>query len=190
MFYGADGELAGFSNTSVLNVEVDGRTLAVFSAGVYVRLAYQGGEASARFGLIEALRQKLRAPHIPLSYMAMASSPAPYHLYATTMPQLWPVAHEAPPVEVERAIRAVSELRKLVAVDGDAWRVKTYVKPDDPDRIRRSARLRNHPNMGFYEARNPARDHAEAATALLVWIPLDARNIAGAALRLISGSRR
>ncbi|MEO0602588.1 MAG: hypothetical protein AAF211_14185, partial [Myxococcota bacterium] len=78
LFYAKSGALVGFSNAAVLRIDVDGRSHAVFSAGVYFRLCVRGGSASVVFGLTEALRYKLLAPHVPLAYMAMASSPAPY----------------------------------------------------------------------------------------------------------------
>lgn len=183
LFYGADGRLGGFSNAAVLELTVEGRPHAVFSAGVYVRLAYRGGDASAYFGLTEALRRKARAPHVPLAYMSMACNPATYHLLST-MPRLWPAPGEAPPPHVEEGVRAASAARGLDALADDPWRVRTFVRPEDPERIRRSRSLRDQPTLRFYEARNPGWADPQDATGLLVWIPLDLPNIAGASLRM------
>ena len=186
LFYGADGELAGFSNAALSIVDIAGREHGVFSAGVYIRLAYRGGDASVLFGLSEALRQKALAPRRPLSYMAMASSPAPYHLYASSVPRLWPAPGVDTPADVEQAIRTVARARGLEPSGGDPWLVRTYVKPEDPERIRRSSRLRDQASVAFYEARNPTWADPERATALLVWIPLDARNLLGGLRRVMA----
>jgi len=185
LYYGGDGELAGFSNLSVLTIDVDGRARAVFSAGTYIRLAYRGGDVGAIFGFTEALRQKLRAPLVPLAYLAMASNPAPYHLHTTTMPRLWPAPGKEPPAYVTSALRAVAELRGLVAVDGDPWRVQSYVQPREPERLRRSRRLAEHPSTRFFERRNPGWADPDAPTALLVWMPLDLTDIVRAVGRVL-----
>lgn len=185
LFYGEDGSLVGFSNASVLRVDVEGRAQAVFSAGVYFRLAYRGGDASVFFGLTEALRQKALAPHVPLAYMAMASSPAPYDLYYRHADRLWPSPDAAMPHHVAKAIEAAADLRRLRRVDGHPCRVESFVAAEDPKRIRSSKRLRNQPSTRFYEALNPNWAHPDRPTALLVWIPLDLRDIVGAMVRLL-----
>ncbi|MEM6929219.1 MAG: hypothetical protein AAF602_19930 [Myxococcota bacterium] len=190
LFYDKAGALVGFSNAAVLRIDVAGRSQAVFSAGVYFRLSVRGGPASVVFGLTEALRYKLLAPYVPLAYLAMASSPAPYDLYYRHAKRLWPSPDAEMPPSVAAAIEAASEARGLRRIDGDRCRVETYVAPDRPDRIRRSKRLRGQPSTRFYEAANPGWADHERPTALLVWIPLGLRDILGALLRLVGLRRR
>ncbi len=90
LFYGTRDELAGFTFAGIHRMHHGGRTHAVFGAGVFFRLGYQGGKSSALFGLREALRFKLREPRTPLAYCTRSSSPAVYRLLASTMPEIYP----------------------------------------------------------------------------------------------------
>lgn len=177
LFHG-EGELAGFSNAKVLDVEAGGAPQRVFSAGVYFRLRYRGGREAAHFGFSEALREKLRRPHLPLAYVCMASNPAVYRLHHRLARRLWPHPVERTPASVGEALSAVVEARGLQPLDGDPWRVRSFVRPDDPARLRRSRRLRRCPAARFFMDRNPGWADAERATALLLWVPLDLPDIA------------
>ena len=178
LFHG-DGELAGFSNARVLEVKAGRRTHRVFSAGVYFRLRYRGGGRQAvRFGFAEALREKLRRPHLPLAYLCMASNPAVYRLHRQLANRVWPLPGGAPPPELAAAVKAVCDARGLEPVEGDLWRVRSFVRPDHPERLRRSAQLRRCPDARFFDARNPDWADPERPTALLLWVPLDLQDIA------------
>lgn len=128
LFYGEDGALAGFSNAAVLSVEVGGRTVRAFSAGVDVSLRYQGGPAAARFGFGGALREKLRHPRRPLAYLCMASNPAVDDLHPAVARRVWPRPAEDTPPDVAAAARAVSAARGLSPPPGDppdvAWALR------------------------------------------------------------------
>lgn len=176
LFHG-HGELAGFSNARVLDISVGASPQRVFSAGVYFRLRYRGGREAAQFGFSEALREKLRRPHLPLAYLCMASNPAVYRLHHTLARRLWPHPVDQTPVELRAALDAVIAARGLETVEGDPWRVRSFVRPDDPARLRGSRRLRHCPATRFYERRNPGWADAERATALLLWVPLDLPDI-------------
>lgn len=176
-FYGPKGELAGFSHATIERIEHEGRAHAVFCAGVYFRLAYRGGSQSAFFGLTEALRFKLREPRTPLSYLTRSASPAVYRLLVSTMPRAYPSRRHDTPTEILALVRALGTRRRYVTVGDGPWTVRSVATPHDPKRLHR---LEHEPDVRFYLQHNPrfADGHA-----LLVWIPLDAANIAGGIVR-------
>ncbi len=197
LFHG-DGELAGFSNARVLDVPLLDVPLRdapqrVFSAGVYFRLRYRGGREAARFGFSEALREKIRQPHLPLAYVCMASNPAVYRLHHQLARRVWPHPDAAAPAGLPAALDALITARGLEPVAGDPWRVRSFVRPDDPGRLRRSRGLRGCAAARFFEQRNPGWADPNDPTALLLWVPLDPADIAvglrRATLRAVGRSR-
>jgi hypothetical protein len=170
LFYDGNEELVGFSYCRVDRIEHAGRTQAAFSAGVDFRLGYRGGAPSALFGLSEALRFKLLHPRTPLGYLTSASSPAAYHLLASTMPNVYPSIGHRTPADVEALVRELSRRWHYAPVGKDPWVVRSRAKPHNPSRL---CRLRS-PYSSFYTDRNPRFAEGEA---LLVWIPLDAVSI-------------
>jgi hypothetical protein len=181
LFYGTCDELAGFTFAGIARMDHGGRNYAVFCAGVFFRLGYQGGKWSALFGLREALRFKLREPRTPLAYCTRSSSPAVYRLLASTMPEIYPSRHCETPAEIESVVRAFTARRKYVAVGEGPWVVKSGARPRNAARMRR---IISDPEARFYTELNP---HYAERNALVVWIPLGPRNIVGGLLRLLRG---
>ncbi|APR88066.1 hypothetical protein A7982_13415 [Minicystis rosea] len=182
LFLGRDGELAGFSAARIQRIVVNGREQAVFGAGVHILPAYRGGSASAVFGLTEALRFKLKNPRIPLSYVTTASNPAVYKLFARTLRRYFPRRDQETPAEVEAIVQAISQKRGVQWTGEDPWLARTFVRPSRPERIRGSRALQNDPDVAFYVARNPGFAEGDGS-ALLVFVPLDAADIAHGLLR-------
>jgi hypothetical protein len=182
LFHGPRGELAGFSYATLHRIRTEGTEHAVFSAGVLFRLAYRGGLASALFGLTEALRFKLRNPRVPLAYLSVTSTPAPYRLFARTMNRMYPSRKAPPPQELEGVLREVIQHRGLTPVGENPWLVRTLMKPRHTERLRASRNLQDDPDVRFFLEQNPnfAEGHG---TALLVWIPLDLANVASGLAR-------
>jgi hypothetical protein len=179
LFYGAGGELGGFSYANFERLRHAGRDHAVIAAGVYFRPHYQGGLYAAIFGLRQALRFKLREPRTPLAYCTRSSSPAPYRLLASTMPRLYPSRSNPIPASVEALVRGLSARWKYAAVNEGSWIVRSVATPCDPSRL---SRLESDPNARFYTEVNPRFAEGES---LLVWIPLDMANIAGGLFRAL-----
>lgn len=177
LFEGRGGELAGFSAAHILRAGVGGRQHAVFAAGVYILPGYRGGAASAIFGFTEAMRFKLREPRTPLWYVSMTSTPAVYALFARTARRFYPRRDVETPPEVEALVLASAAARGLEAVAGDPWLVQSFVRPRDPDRVRRARSLTGDPDVSFFVERNPGYADGEG-TALLVAIPLQPADIA------------
>jgi hypothetical protein len=178
--YGPRGEFAGGVCARIERFEHRGRPHAVFCASVYFRLGYRGGAASARFGLREALRFKLRQPRTSLAYLTRSSSPAAYRLLASRMPRIYPSRKRATPAEVEALMLAHAARRpQYVPVGEDHWVVRSAATPCNASRLRK---LERDPDVRFYLQRNPRFADGEA---LLVWLPLDVANVAGGLCRLL-----
>jgi hypothetical protein len=191
LFHGEDGRLAGFCNLAVISLDLDGRRHEVLIGGVHILLDYRGGDAAGLFVLREAFRHKLRTPLRPFVYLALAATPASYHLLASLVPRLSPASGCHPAPELDRKVRAIMRVRGLQRipgvelVDDDPWLLRTRTKLRDPERMRRSRRLQGEPEVKFYQTRNPGWQDAEGATALLVWIPGTFRNMVGVLWRML-----
>jgi hypothetical protein len=181
---GARGELAGVVSTRLTELELGGVRGAVFSAAVFFDLAYRGGAAAARFGLIEALRFKLRHPLTPLAYMSIALSPAPYVLHTRVMSRIYPRRGVETPASILAWMSAAAQLRGF-----------SFVRPgiiDAPARPRQSmwlerSSLSDDPDAAFFVEMNPDwRD----GHALQLWAPLDLPNVLGSLPRALRPSYR
>jgi hypothetical protein len=180
---GDRGELAGVVCTRLLELELGGVRGAVFSAAVFFDLAYRGGPAAARFGLLEALRFKLRHPLTPLAYMGIALSPAPYVLHTRVMSRVYPRRGVETPASVRAWMNAAAQLRGF-----------KYVRPgviDAPARPRQAmwlerSSLSDDPDTAFYIEQNPGWKDGHA---LQLWVPLDLSNVLGSLPRALRPSR-
>ncbi|GAB91713.1 hypothetical protein [Gordonia rhizosphera] len=181
LFYGAEGELAGFACAHVERIAHDDRTYAVLCASLYFRLGYRGGTSGALFCLREALRFKLREPRTPLVYVTRCASPAVYRLLASTMPEVYPSRTRQTPSDVEALVRIVGQRWGYVPVTDGPWVVSSVATPHEPSRLRR---LDSDPDARFYLRMNPRFAEGDA---LVVWTPLSAANIAGGIFRLLRG---
>jgi hypothetical protein len=180
---GAGGEVAGVVSTRLLQLEVDGVQGAVFSAAVFFDLAYRGGTAAARFGLLEALRFKLGHPLMPLAYMGLALSPAPYVLHTRVMSRVYPRCGVETPASIRAWMRAAAQLR--------GWKIVRPGIIEAPVRIREGAwlersSLSEHPDAAFFVEMNPGwRD----GHGLQMWVPLDLPNVLGSLPRALRSGR-
>ncbi|WP_198966582.1 hypothetical protein [Mycobacterium shottsii] len=179
LFYDASDKLAGFSSAKVDRLSHEGRSHAVYCAFVYFLPGYHGGASASLFGLRHALRLKLREPRTRVAYFTRSSSPAVYHLLATTMPRLYPKRYTPTPIEVEALVDELSARRGYVQVGEHPWVVRSAAIPRGASRLRR---IGQHPEVRFYTEINPRFAEGQA---LLTWIPLDAVNIVRGLLRAV-----
>jgi hypothetical protein len=189
LLYGADGRLAGFCSVRRAIYSAAGQRFGVFSAGVYVDTDYRGGRVAARFGLREALRFKLSHPWLRVAYLGLAHTPAPYRLFAQTMGRVYPSragrGGEPPGVIAAVMGQALAE-RGWPQVGDDPCVLATPMLARRSRWFQRKPEMRDDPDVRFFTERVPG--WAEEGHALSVWIPLDLRDIAGAALRLLRQS--
>ncbi|KAA1250037.1 hypothetical protein F0Q45_11965 [Mycobacterium simiae] len=179
LFYGESDEIAGFSYTAFEPMHHEGRTLTLINAGVFFRPGYHGGTDTGLFGLKQALRFKLCHPLSTLVYVTRCSSPAVYRLLASTMSRIYPSPRCPTPPDIEALARAASTLRNYVSVGQNPWIVRTIAIPRYASRLRT---IEEDPLARYFSYLAP---RYAAGECLLVWLPLDAANIAGGLLRLL-----
>lgn len=182
LYYGEGDEFAGFSYTAFDHMRHEGRTHAVINAGVFFRPGYHGGSICGFFGLRQALRFKARHPLTPLAYLTRCSSPAVYRLLAA-VPRIYPSRNHETPADVEALVHVARGLRKYTPVGPNPWVVHSAAVPRDASRLRL---LDHDPKVRFYNELAPGYAEGES---LLVWLPLDAANIAGGFFRLLRARR-
>ncbi len=179
LFRGEHDELAGFAFTRIDRVEVDGEVCASFTGGVSFRLAYKGGGLeTARFGLAQAIRFKLREPRVPLAFVTRASSPAAYRILPLTMPQVFPHPERPTPPLIDRRVRAFAKHRGYRPVGENPWVAASAAVPRAPERFRN---LEHDPFARFFLSQNPSY---ASGSALLVWTRLDVSDIASGLARV------
>ncbi len=192
LYFGAAGELAGWSSFAVRVFPVRGELHAVISAPVFFCPNYRGGADAARDGLLDAVVYKLRHPTARLGFVSSCTNPAPYKLFFRRLSRVYPNRHGATPEHIEEVIRAMGKARGMVTVEGDPWRHKSLGRPKAAEALKEAASLRDDPDAAFYVQRNPGYADADA-TALLVYMPLDladiARGFARAAREKLGGRR-
>ncbi|MFL0181626.1 hypothetical protein [Mycobacterium sp. SMC-15] len=177
LFYGADGELAGFTYAGLDRVEHESRNHAIFSMGTFFRPGYHGGVQTALFGFRVALRFKLREPRTPMSYLTRSVSPASYRRMALVMPTLYPHSTRQTPAGVEALVGALIARWQYHPVAQDSWVVRSIATPHTVSRLRRIA---DDPETRFYLRLNPRFADGES---LVVFIPLNTANIVGGLFR-------
>ena len=179
LFHGRGEELAGFAFTRIDRVEVEGEPCAAFTGGVSFRLEYKGGGlATARFGLAQALRFKLREPRVPLAFVTRASSPAAYRILPTTMPEVFPHPERQTPPLIDRRVRAFATRRGYRTAGKNPWVVSSAAVPRTPEKFRSRE---NDQFARFFLEQNPAY---ATGTALLVWTRLNLSDIVRGAARV------
>lgn len=184
LLYGADDRLAGFCSITVSKVDTRRHRYGVLSAGVYIDTRYRGGHVAAGFGIQEALRHKLRNPRLRMGYLGLAHTPAPYRLFARTLPRIYPSrpAHSGePPAEIAFVMQEVLRARGWPCVDGDPWVIATPMLHREPDWLERKPQMLRDPDVRYFVDRVPGWRHE--GHALAVWNSLGLRDIARATLR-------
>ncbi len=177
LFYGTQGELAGFSYAAFDRIANEGRRHAVFRGGVFFRLGYHSGAWAVLFAIRQALRFRFRHPRVRMAYLTRSTTPAVYRLLAATFPRHYPDRRCQTPDEVEALVRELSVRRRYVPIGGNPWVVTEDTSLRVPSRLRR---LEDDPFARFYIQLNPRFAEGES---LLTWIPLDAANIAAGSFR-------
>lgn len=186
-FYGADGALAGFAESTVRRLESQGRRYALLSGAVVFRLAYRGGLSTVWFGMKEFLRLKLREPTTPAVFFTRAVTPASYQLMASLGGWIYPSRRRDIPVEVQALVSDIARQLKLRIDPERPWFQETFVTMRQPERLARSVSLQNDPDVEFY--REFTRD-MRPDQILLVVAPIHLANIAVTTSRLVAAMVR
>ncbi|APR80817.1 Hypothetical protein A7982_06164 [Minicystis rosea] len=182
-FYGVDGALAGFAESTVRHVESRGRTYAVHSGAVVFSLAYRGGFSTVWFGMKEFMRIKLREPTTPAVFITRAVSPASYQLMASLGGWVYPSRHRPTPPEVEALVFDIARQLKLKTDPANPWFQSAIARIRQPERLARSAALKNNPDADFY--RELTRD-MRPDQMLILTAPVNLANIAVTTSRLVA----
>ena len=176
LFYADGAALVGFSYATLYPFIHEGRPHAIFSAGVFFHPDFRGGATAARFGLTEALRFKLSSPGTTLAYLSRVCSPAPYLLFARTMDRFYPSRRQETTPAIEALVRAAARARGLTHVEDNLWVVHCSMGIPRRTTPRRAEEHNREQELDrqFYLRHNPG---FAAGPALLVYMPLDLRNL-------------
>jgi hypothetical protein len=173
LFYGPDGELAGFSSVYLVWVNHEGKDHAAFRGSVCI---------DARLPVVrEALRFKLSHLRTPMAYFGMAATPSGYRLLTSSVPRVYPSRQAAMPEEIKALVLKAAEVRGYEVVDAERLLVHATSQVAEIERIQGSRALQHDPDARFYLQKNPDFDRFY----MLVWAPLDLADLARGAAQMI-----
>ncbi len=191
LFYGEEGTLVGFASAGIQRIDHEGVRHAVYGGMLFIDTQYKGVTESLSFAIREALRFRLREPWTPLWCMGVIMTPASYRRLVVTMPRLYPGRRAPVPERVRALLRKTARLRGLAFVDEERWLVRGMGTPRHPERLRSARTLKADPDARFFLDENPRFDEG---VAMLIWFPVDVRNLGGAFARyfarLLTGGDR
>jgi hypothetical protein len=173
----ADGETVGFMTLHLMDVELDGRPSIVLRAAPFMRSDVIGGGPTSVFALWSVLHIERRWPGRPMVFFSQMVSPAPYAMTAKFV-RTYPGPDAPTPAAIERLRDVLIERFGYEPVPDRPWITRGFARPPADFRLRRTS----NPYVRFFLDRNP--DFMEGH-ALTVVVPLDARNVASLAVRLI-----
>jgi hypothetical protein len=183
--YSADGQLAGFYNLNVVDVDVAGERFVVITSGGFIRREYDAVQALRRSGLLAVLRVRLRRPFARLAFVPVATTPIAYASMGQVIRRLYPHPSLPTPAHVAPALREVCRRRGLVVTEAP-FVVDFSIRQRHVDDLKRSSRMqRGDEYIRAFLARVPGWEQGEA---LLVWIPGDLPNILTSALLVLRRS--
>lgn len=117
---------------------------------------------------------------MPLAYLAIAVTPAPYVLHTRVMRRVYPRRDVETPACVHERMHAAARARGFEIVRPGV--VDIPLRSRDHAWFERSS-LRDNPDATFYVRLNP---DWRAARGLLVWVPLDLPNVIGSLPRALA----
>jgi hypothetical protein len=181
LFYGSDGALAGFSALSLLWLSHDGKDHAVFKGVICVDSRYKL-VWRARLPVVSyVVRWKALHPTTPAGYMGMVATPSGYRALANAVPRHYPSRRAPMPEAIKALLLKATRKRGFDPVDEERLLVRATSRIAHPERIRASQSLRDDPDARFYMEQNPRFGEFD----MLMWVPIDARNLGHAALRMV-----
>lgn len=179
LLYGDDGVLAGFASNTIQRLTIDGRAHAAMGGSGFILPEYKGGTVAGAYMLSEAARFMLTHPRVPFGLLGALLGPTTYQRFARSFARIYPHRRHGFPPAVARVVQAFARARNLSAEGAPPWTVRLGVRPLRTAPI--TAARAGDPDVQYYCAANPGWVDGDA---LLVWIPLDAANIASAAAAL------
>lgn len=176
LYTGADGEVIGYCAMHRFRRRVLGRDAIVLRAEAGLLPAYRGRGVTYGFGILRALREKLRHPFTPVWYLGTLVHASSYHLLCKYFPLVWPRPGREAPGRMQQAARTLADSfpdPPVTPADPFIRRVGwiTVESPQETALNRRGDRA----DVRFFKARNPgyAQGHG-----LVVVVPMSFRNIA------------
>jgi hypothetical protein len=184
------GDIVGYCAAHRYSRTVAGRPATIFSAEAGLLSAYRGHASTWLFGLLSALRYRLRHPLRRVYYLGMLVHPSSYCLLAERFPVIYPSRWRPTPPEVADAMIALAESFELPPASDDP-RVRNvgWITRETPEAHRAWAES-SHLDVRFYLSLNP---EYTKGFGLVTLVPLGFANLAGGLLRhlllKLAGSR-
>jgi hypothetical protein len=174
------GDIVGYCAAHRYPRTVAGRAATIFGAEAGLLLPYRGHASTWLFGLLSALRYKLRHPLRRVYYLGMLVHPSSYCLLAERFPVIYPSRRRPTPPEVADAMIALAESFELPpARDDPRVRNVGWITRETPEAHRAWAES-CHPDVRFYLSLNP---EYTKGFGLVTLVPLGFANLAGGLLR-------
>jgi len=188
LYFGPAGDLAGYCALHRFSRVLKGRECFVIRGEAGLRRDYRGRGTTYWFGMLFALRQKLRHPLTPVYYLGTLVHASSYHLFCKYFRRVYP-AHDCPmPADLRELALELADSFDAPAVDPADPLVRDvgWITIETPQEARLSART-DLADVPFYRARNPGY---VSGHGLVVLVPLDLRNLGGALVTYLGEALR
>jgi hypothetical protein len=183
LFYGGNGELAGFFNVNTDVVEAGGHRCVVITSGIFSRVRYDATRAIGLAAFREAMRVRIRHPRTPLAYLPIATSPVSYRTVSRWTKTFHPTPDAEPPAYVSAMVAEVARRRRLETRPDDPWVTRFLVRQRRAGDIQASRTMKNPGRFAEYFLRRvPTWTEGDS---LLIWVPFDLHNSVGSLARLL-----
>lgn len=184
LFLDDAGEIVGYAAVKFYSDRIAERLFHIMSVGLYIDLRYRASELAGLVLVRELLRYRLRNRRGSMWFAFEATSPSSYQCPAR-LGRIYPhPVHETPPIVLD-IVDALARRHQLERVGGSPFVVRDgRVEAGglrDPERMARSARLKDDPYDAFYRELNPG--FAEGSL-VLACIPTTLRNVSAMVVRM------
>ncbi len=166
---------------------IQGRRTVVIRAEAGLEPSYRGRGVTMWFGMVGALKEKLRHPTLPVYYLGTLVHPSSYHLFYKYFPRLYPSPRRGMPDHILHIASEIVDTFDSSPVDPTDPMIRDVGWITIESSQETSLRQRRDPDIVFFQSRNPGYKDGHG---LLTLIPVTLPNVLGAiAMRLFECAR-
>ena len=187
-FRDGDGRVQGYNMVRRFAPIVDGRPVDLFRAVAAMAPEYRGGGSTLGFGMMLAVKRKLRHPLRPCYYIGALVHPSSYYLFAKNAADIWPRHDRDTPPDIRALIAKLAETTGIDITDATHPFVTFDGVPTRQD-AGEAAFWRDHPRpeVQLFLKLNPRYSEGYGLVTL---VPLTWKNLAVGAFRAATAGLR
>jgi hypothetical protein len=180
--FGKNGELAGYSQTTIACFTDRGRRHAVIRMGVVFRRDYAGANRAGIPTIKRAIAYMLRHPRTRVAFVSPVISPAMYTLMLRHGIRAYPHRDRPTPPRMHHLMGQAIKALGLTAKSEQPWIIQTGIAHRTSDWLSTARTLRDNPDVRFFEQHVPGWVHGDG---LFIWMDVSLRAFIKPALSVL-----